>query len=295
MRFTTPSGRRDLAMELNARGFRVFPVELLPNSDGTFTKKPVIKGYHGHEPFTPEQIARWQWAKATALGWALPEGHVVLDVDVKHGLKGKEHLRLLEGRYGVLPPTASQRTPSGGLHLVFALPREMERLCGNVPLPEGGHAAIDVCHARLRFVTLYDEGLFDQDVAVLPDAWVNLITKKPRASSAASGGAGLSGTYEDLLAELAEAREGSRRRNRTLYDTVRILALQGQFGWASLAFSRARITALGRGLSTGMWRAPLVPPYLSSRTAHRGGTEPGRGIPVGQWTNVLRHGADVSW
>lgn len=62
---------RDLAMDLNARGFRVFPVELMRNADGTFTKKPLIKGYHGTAPFTPQEIARWPWATAKALGWAI--------------------------------------------------------------------------------------------------------------------------------------------------------------------------------------------------------------------------------
>ena len=46
-------------------------------------------------------------------------GHVVLDVDCKHGRDGPAELTALEAQHGKLPLTYVQRTPSGGLHYFF--------------------------------------------------------------------------------------------------------------------------------------------------------------------------------
>jgi hypothetical protein len=43
----------------------------------------------------------------------------VLDLDQKDGKDGQTTLRVLELENGLLPPTLTQRTTSGGTHLIF--------------------------------------------------------------------------------------------------------------------------------------------------------------------------------
>ena len=46
-------------------------------------------------------------------------GLAVLDLDQKDGKDGQTTLRVLELENGLLPPTLTQRTTSGGAHLIF--------------------------------------------------------------------------------------------------------------------------------------------------------------------------------
>jgi hypothetical protein len=46
-------------------------------------------------------------------------GLAVLDLDQKDGKDGQTTLRVLELENGLLPPTLTQRTTSGGTHLIF--------------------------------------------------------------------------------------------------------------------------------------------------------------------------------
>ena len=65
----------------------------------------------------PAQIASWraQYPKAN-WGIATGSGLLVVDLDVKPGKDGRQSIK----RYGVLPPTRTVRTGSGGLHLYFS-------------------------------------------------------------------------------------------------------------------------------------------------------------------------------
>lgn len=59
---------------------------------------------------------RWPWAEAALL---TTNRLLLLDVDVKHGIDGRETVRELEERYGALPDAPMVTTPSGGLHYYF--------------------------------------------------------------------------------------------------------------------------------------------------------------------------------
>jgi hypothetical protein len=62
------------------------------------------------------------------VGWVVPQNMLVLDIDTKYDDKkqvqkvGDISLAELEAKYGKLPECPTQRTASGGLHLVFSLP-----------------------------------------------------------------------------------------------------------------------------------------------------------------------------
>jgi hypothetical protein len=111
------TGLPDAALAYAAAGWPVFPTAL--------DKRPLTP--HGLHDGTAEtdQIRSWwrRWPQA-GIGWPIPHGHVVLDVDPRHG--GVESLASLEEQHGRLPPTLQAETGGGGQHLVFRLPETVE-------------------------------------------------------------------------------------------------------------------------------------------------------------------------
>ena len=122
----TPAQLRAHALRASARGLRVFPVRLVLTSTGNVNKLPMISGYHGDRAFADSFIRSMPWSARSelgiALGWALPTSAIALDVDVKDGKLGLEHLQLLEGMYGSLPESLRLATPSSGFHLPCGRP-----------------------------------------------------------------------------------------------------------------------------------------------------------------------------
>jgi P4 family phage/plasmid primase-like protien len=107
----TPS---EAALSYAARGWPVFPLK-------TNSKLPLTShGFKDASTWT-EQIRAWWSATPEAnigIPTGKPSGLVVVDVDVKNGVNGQESLASLQG----MTPTLTARTPSGGLHLFYALP-----------------------------------------------------------------------------------------------------------------------------------------------------------------------------
>ncbi len=97
--------------------FKVFPATI---HDGR--KIPLIKGWQEAATTDPEQIRLWtELFKERLKMWGVPTGPAngifVLDIDIKGN--GYETIKTLQ-----LPPTMSQRTPSGGMHLIFKYPSD---------------------------------------------------------------------------------------------------------------------------------------------------------------------------
>jgi Bifunctional DNA primase/polymerase, N-terminal len=80
------------------------------------------------------QIETWwqRWPSAN-IGWAIPRGVLVLDVDLRHG--GGESLRALVQEHGPLPPTLESETGGGGSHFFFnlALETKVRQIAGLRP------------------------------------------------------------------------------------------------------------------------------------------------------------------
>lgn len=112
----TPSPMRAAALRLARRGFRVFP--LIPD-----TGNPAIERWPELATTDPAVIANWWgtlWPDANV--GVETTGLLVVDVDVKNGKPGPESLDMLRLEHGDLPATYTQRTPSGGQHLVMRAP-----------------------------------------------------------------------------------------------------------------------------------------------------------------------------
>lgn len=239
-RTTDPIALLEIAHALATHGCRVFPVD--------HAKKPLISNYHGETPFSAFELRRMPWKRASAVGVALPPGHIALDVDVKNSKSGLKHLEQLQQVYGALPPTLSQVTRSGGRHMVFALdPEEITQFRSQVALPVGGNADIDIVTPGYRYLVIYDVAAFlnhDGTFPEMPPAWYPALGK--RSSPLGDTTPVLAGAdAHSLISKVRRAKEGCR--NNTLNSTVfRATAL----GLASNGVLQAfRAAAMASGLT----------------------------------------------
>jgi hypothetical protein len=101
---------REIALDLAARGFKVFPI-----TPGAKTP-PLIKSWQVQATTDPETIKSW-WAQSPYANVGIHcDGLVVLDIDAHKG--GFESLAVLETEV-FLEATYEVETPSGGLHLYY--------------------------------------------------------------------------------------------------------------------------------------------------------------------------------
>lgn len=100
------------ALEYASKGIAVFP--LVPN-----TKKKLFRNGGKDATVNKLVIDEW-WTKEPLanIGMSTSE-YIVLDVDNNNGINGFDSLDGLENKYGPLPFTLTQTTPSGGQHIIF--------------------------------------------------------------------------------------------------------------------------------------------------------------------------------
>lgn len=161
-------------------GWPVFPVS---------RRKIPFSGTHGHLDATtdPDAIAFW-WRHehpGALVGVACKRGVndiFAVDVDTKggHGVDGIGHWKSLLAENGGIPKTPVQRTPSGGLHYIFAMP-DAEIQQQNLKTDKKP-VGVDI-RSNGSFVTGhgYKWGLSPFDVApATPPVWlVDMIKKEP--------------------------------------------------------------------------------------------------------------------
>lgn len=161
------------ALDYAARGLPVFP---LIAGD----KKPLTE--HGLKDASTDaaQIRQW-WRKWRNANIGIPTGNasrwLAIDIDTKNGATYDDLAAL-----GKLPPTMTAQTPSGGLHLVFRCPRDVEiRNSASKLLPgvdvrgEGGY----ICAAPSRTPAGQYEWVNDLEPAPLAHWLLKLLTEKP--------------------------------------------------------------------------------------------------------------------
>lgn len=75
------------------------------------------------------QITEW-WGGDQQYNIGIPTGSAsgffVIDIDEKNGVSGSDSLSKLESKYGSLPPTLHSRTGTGGRHIFFKYPHNLE-------------------------------------------------------------------------------------------------------------------------------------------------------------------------
>lgn len=95
-----------------SKGFPVIPT--WPNS-----KKPLTANGHNDATTDPDQITQW-WTRTPNANVAIVTNDLLaIDVDVKNGKDGQKVIMDLQAKYGLLPKTCMQVTPSGGMHYIY--------------------------------------------------------------------------------------------------------------------------------------------------------------------------------
>ena len=108
------------AKEYCAAGYKLIPLR-------RNQKIPSISNWQDRATDDPDQLKVWLSQYNTqniGLVTGDQNGIFVLDIDVK-GKNGLETMKRLITKYGNLPKTPSQRTPSGGYHYIFKLPKDV--------------------------------------------------------------------------------------------------------------------------------------------------------------------------
>lgn len=192
----------DYALEYAAQGIPVFPVYPMRNGRcacGTDCGKNAGKHPFGRlvpngvdQATTDENTIRRWWSQApdanigAAAGKAA--GHIVLDIDAREN--GPEKLRDLEQKLGMLPETRTVLSGSGNdsCHYHFKAPEGVElrgKLVSGVDIKgEGGYTLMPPSNhksgGKYTWDLLCGE---DHEIATLPDAWVEAMTKPYRGET----------------------------------------------------------------------------------------------------------------
>lgn len=221
-------------------------------------KRPLLNAWPEKATTDPDTIRQWweQWPRAN-IGLATGD-LVAVDLDIKNGAGGLQAWDELTAQLGLDVETLTSRTPSGGLHLIFAA---NGAAVGNSAGKLG--PGIDT-RGRAGYVILppsaLDDGAgwrWDEDhhpakmqPATLPDALARLLQEPARGAGGGipvtNGGAYALGALDGELATLGQASPGGR--NHAL--NVAAFSL-GQFvggGHLDRGDVRGQLEAAGVGL-----------------------------------------------
>lgn len=124
----------DSALKYAGYGWYVFPLK--PNS-----KEPAIRAWNTKASNNAEQIRIWwgRWPDANiGILTGKKSGLFAVDIDPKNG--GDESIGNLLNGHNQFPETATQRTGSGGSHILFAYPDEHVKTRRGYP-----DTGIDIC------------------------------------------------------------------------------------------------------------------------------------------------------
>ena len=124
----------DAAIQYAAMGWYIFPLK--PN-----TKQPVIKAWNIKASNNANQIRLWwsKWPDANiGILMGNKSGLFAVDIDPKNG--GDESIAHLLNDHNKFPETATQKTGSGGSHVLFAYPEQPIKTRRGYPAD-----GIDIC------------------------------------------------------------------------------------------------------------------------------------------------------
>ncbi|HEY9219525.1 MAG TPA: bifunctional DNA primase/polymerase [Phenylobacterium sp.] len=226
------------ALSYAERGWPIFPCHperrtpLVPRDRDALGRE--VSGTGGVKKASTDHavVAAWwaKWPDASIVAAAgAPIGALVLDVDVKT-VDGRHALAVAEDEHGNLPETWEARTPSGGLHLYFAMPTRHTRnrvgfipgvdvrtTGGSITLPPSRRAA-----GAYRWVRSPDS-----ELATLPKWMLDLIAPPTQPRRAILAREPISDRYARAALEreceaVAGTPSGSGRNHRLFLAAARI-------------------------------------------------------------------------
>ena len=109
----------------NQRAARwLYSLGLIPIRIAKNSKKAIDKGWPDTSYASADEAASAFTGHHGNIGFTMPNNFVVVDVDQKNGVDGGASWHGLHERLGLtLKPTLTFKTPSGGRHYVYRLPR----------------------------------------------------------------------------------------------------------------------------------------------------------------------------
>lgn len=199
------------SLELAQIRFYVSP--LSPNS------KIPLKGTNGCKDATRDETIIKQWIDLypnanIGIATGKSQGYFVLDVDVGEGKFGEDSLAELQAQHGKLPDTVEAITQSGGRHLYFNYPQDVEIPCSagkigaNLDIrSDGGYcvAAPSTIDGKTYEWESSSDPTEGVEIAEAPQWLINLVKRDTRAVLVQSN----SGYYEssewDCMADSQQA------------------------------------------------------------------------------------------
>ncbi|MEA1674083.1 bifunctional DNA primase/polymerase [Nitrospirillum sp. BR 11163] len=246
----------DAALEYALRGWRVFPCK-------RGEKVPATPNGCLDATCDPDQIKLW-WGANPLLNIGIATGKEsglwVVDLDVKAGeYDGHETLRALCEQHGPLPLTATQTTPSGGRHLLWAWPdfkvknSAKKKLGAGIDTRgEGGYIVAPPSRHPNGGRYAWDKGSMPDDVWPLPQApdWLmEPLRDKPPKAPAAPAPAPLPSGLKPYVRAALDQEEAIVRtapngaRNETLHTAAFKLGTLVGRGELSRGLVESRLTA----------------------------------------------------
>lgn len=217
----------DAALNLANEGIEVFPLD--------DNKRP--RTAHGFHDATADEAAirNWSWNGGGAIGAAIPEGHIVVDIDPRNG--GNETVKALSDRGLKMNMTRTHRTKGGGIHRFYRIPESASNMKIRGKIGPG----IDVKAAGKGYVVYPPSPgysiLFDAQVAEAPQWLLDEILVAVVDSEASQGSPpkffpfqcgtayGI-GAMEREIESLASAVEGDRNNhlNKSAFSLAQLCA-----------------------------------------------------------------------
>lgn len=148
----------EAALGYISRGWRVIPVNAADKKPWDPETNRLMSRWQIEATIDPTKIEKW-FKRRPDLGVGIATGRksgiVILDFDKSKGKDGPGDKAKLEKKYGKLPPTLTQSTPSGGTQEVYAYPAGAE----DIPNAQGfGYAVIGYQGAKLCGIDVRGDG-----------------------------------------------------------------------------------------------------------------------------------------
>lgn len=247
------------ALDLASKGFYVFPLQ----ADG---KLPAIDDFPNRATRDPEQIKKW-WLDPI-LGLEQPynigisttryngsQALVVVDVDNKGSKKGDEELLRLELEGYDFVETATQVTPTGGLHLIY---RAKE------PVKQGTSVLANGLDIRSRGGYIVGHGSV---INGKPYTWRGVSDVKPCPEWIINA-CGRSIEKESIEVDVSKIDQGSAEKRAKYYlEKEAPLATEGEAGDQTTFKVAARLKDFGLDTETAfdlmaeLWNPRCLPPW----------------------------------
>lgn len=158
-------------------GFKMLPVQ-------AGEKRPILNDWVNGCSGDTSKLAEWFMNKDSNIGIAtgIKSHVVVIDIDNKNGVDGRESIAEMEAKLGsYLPETVTSRTQSGGIHLWFRYPQRVKNITGKigilpcVDIRADGNQVVVAPSRGNKGVYEWVRSPFDHEIAPLPDAWKKFI------------------------------------------------------------------------------------------------------------------------